>query len=204
MTCPFRRSAGDTANLDQSALYDRTARNAYVPYRLAKRRRRWDSVSWWLSSILAVALVAWALTWWFSIRGDDGNAASVGRVITFEVTSAENGQPLASAQVSFPGGSVPTDASGTVSLAFPDEPVDLEIAATGYEPVYGTAGYDVDQLQRIALNPASRVVNSRPVDGSADRGDGSDGCRAIDGSRYRRPQRPPSRLLLLRRRSPQR
>ena len=45
---------------DRNALYDRTARNPYGSYRLSKRRRRWESVSWWLSSIFAIALVAWA------------------------------------------------------------------------------------------------------------------------------------------------
>jgi hypothetical protein len=140
--------------LDRSTLYDRTARNSYGSYRLSRRRRRWESVSWWLSSIFVIALVAWALTWWFGIRGDDGNGATAGRVITFEVTSSENGQPLAGALVNYPGGSVATDSNGEVALAFPDEPVDLEITAPGYEPVYGTAGLDIDDRQRIAMNPA--------------------------------------------------
>ncbi len=136
-------------------MYDRTARNPYGSYRLSKRRRRWESVSWWLSSIFAVALVAWALTWWFGIRGDENNAATAGRVITFQVTSAENGQPLAGAQVSYPGGSAPTDANGTVSLALADESVNIDVSAPGYQPVYGTAGTNIDQLQKISLNPAA-------------------------------------------------
>ncbi len=136
-------------------MYDRTARNPYGSYRLSKRRRRWESVSWWLSSIFAIALVAWAFTWWFGIRGDENSAATASRVITFEVTSAENGQPLAGAQVSYPGGSAPTDANGTVALAFADESVDVEISASGYEPVYGTAGTNIDELQKISLNPAA-------------------------------------------------
>jgi hypothetical protein len=149
---------------DRTALYDRSTRNPYGTYRLSKRRRRWESVSWWLSSILAIALVAWALTWWIDIRGDDDGGAAASRVITFEITSAENGQPLAGAQVSYPGGSVPTDANGTVSLAFPESPVDIEISAPGYEPVYGTAGTSVDQRQRIALNPAPPAsTDEQPV-----------------------------------------
>ncbi len=135
-------------------MYDRTARNPYGSYRLSKRRRRWESVSWWLSSIFAIALMAWALTWWFGIRGGDDGAATAGRVITFEVSSAENGQPLPGAQVSYPGGSAPTDANGMVSLAFADESVDIEVSAAGFEPIYGTAGTNIDERQKIALNPA--------------------------------------------------
>jgi len=149
---------------DRTTLYDRTARNPYGAYRISKRRRRWESVSWWLSSIFAIALVAWALTWWFGIRGDDNPAATADRVVTFEVTSAESGEPLAGALVSYPGGSVPTDDNGTVSLAFPDASVDVEISAPGYEPIYGTAGADIDQRQTIALNPAQpSSTDEQPV-----------------------------------------
>jgi hypothetical protein len=137
---------------ERATLYDRTARAPHGSYRISRRRRRWENVSWWLSSILAVALVAWALTWWFGIRDDDGGAVATRRV-TFEVTSAQNGQPLAGAQISFPGGSATTDASGEVALEFPKDAVDLEITATGFEPVYGTAGSDVDKRQKIALQP---------------------------------------------------
>jgi len=165
MSWHLPRLAGGSSTLDSTALYDRTARNPYGSYRLARRRRRWEGVSWWLSSLFAIALVAWALTWWFGIRGDDNNAAVEGRVITFEVTSAENGQPLAGAIVGYPGGSAPTDANGSVALAFPDGPVDLTITAEGYEPVYGTAGDNVDDRQRIALNPAppSSTDSDQPV-----------------------------------------
>ena len=145
-------------------MYDRTARNPYGSYRLSKRRRRWETVSWWLSSIFAVALVAWALTWWFGIRGDENSVATAGRVITFQVMSAENGQPLVGAQVSYPGGSAPTDANGTVSLALADESVNVDISAPGYQPVYGTAGTNIDQLQKISLNPAApATTNELPV-----------------------------------------
>lgn len=99
--------------------------------------------------------MAWALTWWFGIRGDDNGTASNDRVITFEVTSAENGQPLSGANVSFPGGSAPTDSNGTVALALSSEPVDIAISAPGFEPVFGTAGSGVSDRQRIALNPAA-------------------------------------------------
>lgn len=139
---------------EQATLYDRTARTPYGSYRLSRRRRRWESVSWWLSSLFAIALVAWALTWWFGIRGDD-NSAAAGRVITFEVSSAENGQPLAGASVTFPGGSVNTDGQGIVSLSFPDQDVNVEVSAAGFEPVYGTAGDNIDQRQKIALQPQS-------------------------------------------------
>ena len=103
--------------------------------------------------------MAWALTWWFGIRGDENSAATADRVITFEVTSAENGQPLAGAQVSYPGGIAPTDSNGTVSLAFSDESVNVEISATGFEPVYGTAGTDVDQRQTDRAEPGAAVLD---------------------------------------------
>lgn len=155
MGCHLLHVAGGSSTLDRTALYDRTTRNPYGSYRLAKRRRRWEGVSWWLSSIFAIALAAWALTWWFGIRGDENNTVTSGRVITFEVTSAENGQPLAGARVGFPGGSAPTGADGTVAIALPEGSVDLTISAPGYESVYGIAGEDIDDRQRIALNTAS-------------------------------------------------
>jgi hypothetical protein len=137
---------------ERATLYDRNARTPYGSYRISRRRRRWENISWWLSSILVIALLAWAFTWWFGIRGD-GNGGGATRVLTFEVTSAENGQPLAGAQVAFPGGSVSTDANGIVAIEFSTEPVDLEISATGFEPVYGTAGSSADDHQNIALQP---------------------------------------------------
>ncbi len=150
--------------MEQTTLYDRTARNPHGSYRLSKRRRRWESVSWWLSSIFAVALVAWALTWWFGIRGDENSAATANRVITFQVTSAENGQPLIGAQIGFPGGSAPTDANGTVSLALANESVQIDVSAPGYQPVHGTAGANIDQVQKISLNPAApSSTNEQPV-----------------------------------------
>ncbi len=148
---------------ERASLYDRNARTPYGSYRLSRRRRRWESVSWWLSSIFAIALVAWAFTWWFGIRGDE-NGGSATRVLTFEVTSAQNGQPLAGATISYPGGSVTTDANGTVALEFPTDSVDLEVSANGFEPVYGTAGSDVDAHQKIALQPqAPGSTNDQPV-----------------------------------------
>ena len=148
---------------ERSILYDRTARASYGSYRLSRRRRRWENVSWWLSSIFAIALIAWAFTWWFGIRGDDSNG-SAGRVVTFEVTSAQNGQPVAGAQISYPGGSVETDANGSVALEFPQDSVDLEIAAAGFEPVYGSVDSDVDELQRIALQPqAPESTDQQPA-----------------------------------------
>ena len=137
---------------ERATLYDRTARTSYGSYRLSRRRRRWENVSWWLSSIFAIALVAWAFTWWFGIRGDD-NVGSAGRVVSFQVTSAQNGQPLAGAQISFPGGSATTDSNGSVAIEFPEEPVDLAVSASGFEPVYGTAGEDIEKNQKIALQP---------------------------------------------------
>lgn len=139
---------------ERATLYDRSARNSYGSYRLNRPRRRWDSVSWWLSSIFAIALIAWALTWWFGIRGDDGSSGG-SRVLTFQVTSAANGQPVAGAQISYPGGSVATDANGSVALEFPSDSVDLEVSANGFQPVYGTAGKDLDDVQSIALQPAA-------------------------------------------------
>ncbi len=139
---------------ERTTLYDRTARTNYGPYRIARRRRRWEGVSWWLSSILVIALIAWAFTWWFGIRGGDG-AATAGRVVTFQVTSAENGQPLPGVQISFPGGSASTGADGSVAIEFPNESVELEISAPGFEAVHGTAGVDVDKLQQVALRPAT-------------------------------------------------
>jgi hypothetical protein len=153
---------------ERTILYDRTARTPYGSYRLPRRRRRWEGVSWWLSSLLAIALVAWTLTWWFGIRGED-NEGNAGRVITFEVSSAENGQPLAGAVVSYPGGSVATDAQGKVSLEFPDRSVDLAISAQGYEPVYGSAGAGIDPRQRIALRPRAptSTTGEQPLEAPA-------------------------------------
>jgi hypothetical protein len=148
---------------DQATLYDRNARTPYGSYRISRRRRRWENISWWLSSIFVIALVAWAFTWWFGIRGDD-NSGGATRVLTFEVTSAQNGQPLAGAIIAFPGGSVNTDATGTVALEFSTDPVDLEISAIGFEPVYGTAGSNVDSTQNIALQPqAPGSTTDQPV-----------------------------------------
>jgi len=135
-------------------LYDRTARTPYGSYRLARRRRRWESVSWWLSSIFVIALIAWAFTWWFGIRGDDAPGIA-GRTLTFQVTNAANGQPISDAQIAFPGGSATTDADGTVAIEFSKDPVDLEISAPGFEPVHGTAGADVDHQQSVSLQPAA-------------------------------------------------
>lgn len=137
-------------------MYDRTARHPYGPYRLSKRRRRWDGVSWWLSSIFAIALLAWGLTWWFGIRGDDGaNGVASSRVVTFQVTSAEDGRPIQGAIVSFPGGSASTGSDGSVALNLPDGAVELSISATGFEPVYGTADPGIDDRQSVALRPSS-------------------------------------------------
>ena len=154
MSCHLRHLAGGSPSPDRNALYERTTRNPYGSLRLSKRRRRWESVSWWLSSIFAIALVAWALTWWFGIRGDDNGGATADRVITFEVTSAENGQPLAGAQVSYPGGSAPTDADGTVSLAFPDTPVDIETVVTQLQAV---APYPTTPIVRVPSNDKTTI-----------------------------------------------
>ncbi len=137
---------------ERASLYDRNARTPYGSYRLSRRRRRWDSVSWWLSSIFVIALAAWALTWWVGIRADD-TGGSTTRVLTFPVTSAENGQPIAGARLSYPGGSVSTGADGSVALEFSNDPVDLEISAPGFESVYGTAGSGDDPHQNVALQP---------------------------------------------------
>ncbi|MCO5220905.1 MAG: hypothetical protein M9947_04880 [Thermomicrobiales bacterium] len=160
--------------LDRPSLYERSARNSYGSYRLSKSRRRWDGVSWWLSSLFAIALVAWAFTWWFGIRGENDDPAA-GRVVTFHVTSVENGQPLSGATVHFPGGSVPTDGDGRVAIAFPDAAVDIEISMPGFEPVYGTAGLDIDSDQRISLNPAapSSTTSDDPPPPSTDAPAGS-------------------------------
>jgi len=134
-------------------LHERTARTPYGSYRLARRRRRWESVSWWLSSIFVIALIAWAFTWWFGIRGDDA-PGTASRILTFQVTNAETGQPVADARIAFPGGSATTDANGTAVIEFPKNPFDLEVTAPGFEPVHGTAGSGIDEQQRIALRPA--------------------------------------------------
>lgn len=111
-----------------------------------------------------IALAAWALTWWFGMRGDDGSSGA-GRVVVFEVTNAVNGQPLAGAQISFPGGSAITGADGTVSIQLPNESVDLSVSAPGFEPVYGTAGTSLDKHQKIVLQPRDPASssNEQPV-----------------------------------------
>ncbi len=58
-----------------------------------------------------------------------------------------------------------TDANGTVALEFPTEAVDLEVSAPGFEPVYGTAGVDVDNASEdCAATPGARSPpNEQPV-----------------------------------------
>lgn len=135
-------------------MHERTARTPYGSYRLTRRRRRWESVSWWLSSIFVIALIAWAFTWWFGIRGGDTPGTAT-RTLTFQVTNAETGQPIADARIAFSGGSATTDASGAVAIEFPKDPVDLEITAPGFEPVHGTAGAGIDERQSVSLQPAA-------------------------------------------------
>lgn len=120
-----------------------------------------------------MALLAWVFTWWFGIRGnDDGVVAN--RVLTFQITSVDNGQPIADAQISFPGGSASTDANGSARLELPPNAVDIAISATGFESVYGAADVGVDTQQRIALRSVppgatedQPVIASTQVDGSA-------------------------------------
>lgn len=140
-------------------MYDRPVRTPYGSYRLARRRRRWAGVSWWFSALFVIALIAWALTWWFGIRGDDHGSVA-GRVLTFEVTSSESGNPIEGASISFPGGAAVTDANGEVSIRFPDESVELTISAPGFEPVFGTAKVDIDERQRVELRPVAPVSTS--------------------------------------------
>lgn len=113
--------------------------------------------------------MAWALTWWFSIRGDD-QSGSASRVVTFEVSNATNGEPVPGATVQYPGGSALTDSQGSVALSVPDDSVDIEISAQGFQTVYGTAGKDVDQIQQVALQPAvsSTIANAQEAGATGD------------------------------------
>ena len=142
-------------------MYDHPARTTSGSYRLARRRRRWEGVSWWLSSLLVIALVAWGFTWWFGIRGDDPGQPA-GRVLTFEVSSAASGQPIQGAQISFPGGSATTDAHGVVRIEFPNQAVELEISAPGFEPVHGAAGISAAEWQQVSLQPADSGSTGEP------------------------------------------
>lgn len=123
------------------------------PLRLAPKRRRWDGVSWWYSTILLIPLLLIAGDALFGIGPDRG-----GRSITFRVVDQASGTGIAGAQVNLNGVLTPADASGEARFDEPEERSLVRIDAPGYESVFGEVGAGYDALQTIALRPSSVVA----------------------------------------------
>jgi hypothetical protein len=136
---------------------DRPVMRSRSPARIIRTRRRWSSVSWGLSAIFAVGLLAWTLTYWFDIRDSSGSGSTSQVLLTIVVTDSTTGRPVDGAQVSSATESALTDSLGIARLSRPVEPVLLTISRTGYEPVYGTADASSDEQQAVGLTPSQSV-----------------------------------------------
>ena len=117
-----------------------------------RREGRWPSVSWWLSSILVIALGAWAVTL-LVLAFDDDNSKSESDSIAIIVTDSQTGLPVVDAELRVGSAVGRTNESGTVMVPLPASPVTLTISHAGYHPVYGQLDSTMAASQQVALNP---------------------------------------------------
>jgi len=127
-----------------------------------RREQRWPSISWWLSAILVVAIAAWAIT--FLVRAfDDDDASSDGQqTIAITVVDAQTGAPVQDAELRAGSAVGHTNASGTVLVPVPVEPITITINHAGYEPVYGELDNTMAAQQQVALNPVVGESTQNP------------------------------------------
>ena len=102
-----------------------------------RREGRWPSMSWWLSSILIVALAAWAITFLIRAFDEDDSSNSASDSIAIIVTDSQTGLPVVDAELRVGSAVGRTNESGTVMVPLPASPVTLTISHAGYHPVYG-------------------------------------------------------------------
>ncbi len=132
-------------------------------YNVDQQPKRWSRVSWWYSSILAVALVLLFATLIVSAFGGGDDFTGV-------VRDAYTGKPVSGAQVSAAGTAVTTNGSGQFSFTTPLEG-DLSVQREDYESTQITVTPGMQQFQ-IELRPTTlsgQVVNIQtgdPVEGA--------------------------------------
>lgn len=123
-----------------------------VPTRGYRRQQRWSGISWWLSSILVIALVAWTITLLIRLVDDDETPADRGHIAII-VTDARTGQTIEGAEVRAGNASALTNQSGTVLVPLPSAPITVTINHPAYNPAYGQLDNTMADEQRVALNP---------------------------------------------------
>ncbi|MGH2560708.1 MAG: putative glycoside hydrolase [Thermomicrobiales bacterium] len=120
------------------------------PY-VARRRRRWDAVSWWFSILFAIPIAIILGNFLIdAVSGDDGPSTMV-----LTITDLVSGEALAGAEVRAGDQSVSTDDKGEVRIRLPAQPMPIVVQHADYEAVYGELGVDVDRSQSLALRPST-------------------------------------------------
>lgn len=110
--------------------------------------RRLPKVSWWYSSILAVALIALGVT--VAVQRSNGTPGT----ITLSVVD-ELGQPVAGAEIAVGTTVVMTDQAGAATLRAPNDARSMTISRSGYGEVGGVLDGANGGRQRVTLQPAA-------------------------------------------------
>lgn len=118
--------------------------------RLMRPRRRWDQVSWWFSAILALPLLLITGDMLFGIGPDRAKPD-----VTFRVADAVSGANLPGATIALGGTVQQTGTDGSVTFEMPAANTLVQVAAPGYEPVYGSYNDGSDGTQSVALKPVT-------------------------------------------------
>jgi hypothetical protein len=116
--------------------------------RLLRPRRRWDQVSWWFSTILVLPLLLIAGDMLFGIGPAQGKTD-----ITFQVTDAATGSSVAGATIAVGGTMQQTGSDGSVTFDKPSANTLVQIAASGFQTIYGSYVEGSGSTQSVALRP---------------------------------------------------
>ncbi|MGH2534108.1 MAG: putative glycoside hydrolase [Thermomicrobiales bacterium] len=120
------------------------------PY-VARRRRRWDAVSWWFSILFAIPvaiIIGNVLV--DAVRGGGGPSTMV-----LTISDLVTGEALAGAEVRAGDQSVMTNDKGEARIRLPAQPMPIVVQHADYEAVHGEFGADVRRSQSLALRPST-------------------------------------------------
>jgi len=134
---------------ERSSLSTRSNTRIRGSMRMSPPRRRWNGVSWWYSLILLLPLLLIGLDQSFGI----GPARSSSDQMTIRVSDSVSGATIPGAAVTVGEVNLRTDENGEVEFEKPPETTVVQIAAKGYQSVFGEAGTSFGSNQSIELKP---------------------------------------------------